>query len=183
MNTSKIETLDDFLKIAKQLRSESEVAEAKFLTFLSEFETQRPDLWKTAGTLSYESFLNSNHVVSPARYRNFCNGAKVVSDPERIGAGATVAAANFKKPTPEVLAEYEAKVDRFKQIHDVAPSEQHARTWVMALEPRESRDKGHVSKLNQLQAENAQLRAEIKELKRKLKLAEKKLESFRPSAA
>lgn len=172
--TTEIGSIDDFLEHAKRLRSNAEAAEVEFLSFLRDFEVSREDLWKTAGVASYDSFLQSLALCNPARYRNFITGTNVIRDrTTSIGAAATIAAARFRQPTVEAVSEYVARCENFREIHEVAPSEQTARSWVKQLDQAEPKVVRQVSRLRQLEAENQQLRAESRQFQAKLKEAEK----------
>lgn len=176
---TELNTLEDFLGAARKLRDASEEAEARFLVFLREFEVAREDLWKTGGVVSYESFLQTTQLINPARYRNFCAGAKLIKDPIAAGSAATQAAASFKAPTTEALAKFEENAAAFREVHGVAPSEQTAKAWVKQLDDAGPKVVRQASRLRQLEAENQALRAENKELRRKLAKTEKELERHR----
>ena len=180
--TRSIKSIDEFINIAKELRGNAEAAEASFLLFLREFELQREDLWKVTGTISFDGFLQSAQLCNVARYRNFVAGSAVVQESsERIGASATVAAGAFKAPTAEAAREFVSRCEKFREVHEVAPSEQTARTWVNQLDQHQPKVVRQANRMRQLEAENQQLRAENRELERKLKAAEKEIAKLRGS--
>lgn len=176
---TELNSLDDFINYARKLRDASEEAEARFLVFLREFELTREDLWKTGGVISYESFLQTMQLINPARYRNFCAGAKLIKDPIAAGSAATQAAAGFRSPTIEALEKFEQNAAAFREVHGVAPSEQTARGWVKQLDDTGPKVVRQASRLRQLEAENQALRAENRALKSKLAKTEKDLERYR----
>lgn len=182
-NVMELQSLDDFVKVARQLRQESEEAEARFLLFLREFELHREDLWKTAGVASFDSFLQSSQLINCARYRNFCAGARLLSDVEKAGAGAAVAAAAFKQPTTEGMRKFEENVAAFRSVHGAPPSEQTARDWVRQLDEKSPKVVRQATRLRELEAENQALKAENRELRRKVQVAERELARHRKKAA
>lgn len=174
-----IKTIEQFAEEAVRLRQNAEAAEAEFLLFLRTFELEREDLWKTAGIVSYDGFLQSLQLCNTARYRNFVAGAKIVEDARAIGADATVAAGAFKSPTEEAAREYVSRCEKFRVVHGTGPSEQHAKTWVKQLDQAEPKVVRQASRMAQLEAENQKLRSENRELQRKLTTANKELEKLR----
>jgi hypothetical protein len=171
-----IKNLDEFIEQAKVLREQAEEAEARFLLFLRAFERSRPDLWKTAGVQTFDSFLQSAALVNPARYRNFVSGVDIIPGAaERIGAGAMIAAASFKDPLKVTIDEYVKRCSKFREYHGVSPSEQTARNWVRQLEPSEPSVVTRTTRIHQLEAEVQQLRAQVRQLTREKADLEKQL--------
>lgn len=179
IEVSKIETLADFLQAALSLRARTEEALARYLIFLRTFEQTRKDIWGSAGCETFESFVQTHHLINVASYRNFCVATGMMTTEQllAIGAEAAVEAASFRSPDPQKITAFVDRALSFRKMNGgVAPSGQTARQWVLQIDPREPRVVASANKMAMLEAELVDARQKIKVLERENAVLKKQLE-------
>lgn len=162
----------------RRLRSEAEVAEAKFLTFLRKVELEFMDELRANGCDTFERFLKTHGLCDAARYRKFTLGfdkLKLDQDTaQQMGVPAVMAGSEIKNKRRS--SSYIDAVVAWKLDHgDVMPKPETAQRLMRQVDPRKEIPQAvrKLSEIDRLRIENSKLRARVRELETELRAAKK----------
>lgn len=160
-----MEIFKQLVEKARQLRSESEKAEARFFAFLMTFEREHESAWRAAGCSHFDQVINSNQLCKTERYHWFVEGVNRIGLEAALEMGypATAEAGKRQPLQPEFLEAYKERVVSFISNAGVVPSEETAHRMRLEVEPSSVTNMGgrRVDELSKLRAENAKLRADL----------------------
>jgi regulator of replication initiation timing len=155
-------------------------AETAFFEFLIDVEAQRKDVWE--GFESFDMFLNTHHVVNPARYREYVAGrgiAESLTSIDDLGVDGVRAIRQIRTPSKEKLDEIVRRSRDFEEVNRVKPSEQTVGQWVRELNRGEPQVVLRASEIRRLRLENEELKKKIRVLEGQLAATKKELEKAR----
>jgi hypothetical protein len=173
MKKSKKLDVEEFVRVAKELRDQADASEQEFMEHLRVGE-ESEKMWRPSAA-TYDRFLKDNHIVDPPRYRNWCRACDLipVGSIRKIGVHGAIAAARIHDDGARRTAVREMEALRAES--GVPMSAQEARHVVSRYQPEKSRALARVSRVQELEAllrerdreiralkkENAELRAQL----------------------
>jgi hypothetical protein len=173
-----INTWEQFIARARELRRLADAAEAELLEFLYACE-QRRELWAASGKL-FDTLIEEANLIKGARYREWKRvreglGKEAI---EGIGTNGVVAAGRMNTP-----AEQRAVLDRVRQherVNETSISDQSARR--IANEERIFQlGRHHAKGYAELVRENDALRAKLREAEQRIELLKAELRAAKRS--
>lgn len=171
---------EEFIKHAKDLRTNVVNAEFAFLSFLMKGEGDE-EMWRSTGAVSFDGFLESTNLCDSTRYRNFCAGFVAAPDiAESVGVEGVVAAGKFH--TKEARRDLMQELKVSAETNGVPPSARSVATVAHDLRTRiAARSSGHRS-YAKLLADYERVCRERDDLKRQIELLRSQVKSFRSAS-
>jgi hypothetical protein len=160
-------SFEQFIKKAKQLRTEMDRAARSFVVFLIDVEENHPEVWKDKG-ITFIELLDQQDICKPSSYER-CKRIIKAHGPATDGLGFYAILAASKLDTPRGQREMLDQARTFEHTNGVAISEKSAndkaREIKLRFEPTKTRMRG----LAELEVENQRLRTRVSELEQENK--------------